>query len=370
MSQQLVSERLSVDSVEDAIELFYDRGWTDGDPVVPPTEKRIVEFLEYAGLEPEQVIGEIPERDRLITAEKLAINSVMAGCKAEYMPVLVAAVEAICHPDFKFNHIATLGSAWPLLIVNGPLGKELGFNSGMYLFSAAGNRPSSTVARAISLLLWNCAEARPDGIQRGQWGNPGRGHYCVAENEESSWDPLHVQLGFDRETSTVTALSTYPGPYQVYCQRTAAPELMLDSIVDAISTYDFSRGTYPLFIPPHFADVFIGFGWSKNDVRDYVFEKCMRSVAELKRRGLWGTHSSEFAGYAGIAHPVEPGDDQRFAHVFKSDEYDRIMFDDTSLLRRSDIYVIMGGGNAGPRLCFIAPYGVSTDPVTVAIRGK
>ncbi|MFQ6029404.1 MAG: hypothetical protein ACE5Q6_18155, partial [Dehalococcoidia bacterium] len=253
--------------------------------------------------------------------------------------------------------------------VNGPAGRDLRFNSGMYLLSAAGNRASSTVSRAISLLLWNCAEARPDGIQRGQWGNPGRGHYCISENEQTSWDPLHVQLGFNRFTSTVTAVSTYPGPYQVYCQRTSHPEFILDSIVDAISTYDFYRGTYVLFVPPHFVEIFERYRWTKKDVRDYVFENCRRSVADLKRRGIWGLHSSDFQGYAGVVQEVEPGDDQRYGYVFKPHEYDRTLFDDTTLLRRADIYVVVGGGNAGPRLCFLAPYGVSTDPVTKRVKG-
>jgi hypothetical protein len=369
MAKQLSSDRVQVDTLQAAIELYFERGWTDGHPVVPPTENKVMEFLDYAALEPDQVLGRIPERDRIVTAEKLAINAVMAGCRPEYMPVLVAAVEAICDPDFKFNHLATLGSAWPILIVNGPLGKELGFNNGMYLLSSAGNRASSTVARAISLLLWNCAEARPDGIQRGQWGNPGRGHYCIAENEETPWEPLHVQLGFQREVSTVTALSTYPGPYQVYSQR-PEPELMLASVADAIATYDFYRGTYVLFVPPHFVDIFVRHEWTKKDVRDYLFENCKRSVADLKRRGLWGLHSSQYQGYSGADQEVEPGDDQRFGYVFKPHEYDRILFDDTILFRRSDIYVVVGGGNAGPRLCFIAPYGVSTDPVTKAVRSR
>ena len=368
MVKELSSERIKVASLEEALEPYYERGWTDGLPVVPATENRVMDFLNYLNMEADQVLGEIPERDRVITAEKLVINAIMAGCKAEYMPVLVAAVEAICDPDYKFNHMATLGSAWPLFIVNGPMGRELGFNNGMYLLSAAGSRASSTISRAISLLLWNCAEARPDGIQRGQWGNPGRGHYCIAENEETPWEPLHVQLGFDRNTSTVTAVSTYPGPYQVYCQRTE-PELILDSIVDAISTYDFYRGTYILFVPPHFVDIFLRHEWTKKDLRDYLFENSKRSVADLKRRGLWGLHSSHFQGYTGAAQEVELGDEARFAYVFKPHEYDEILFDDTILLRRSDIYVVVGGGNAGPRLCFIAPYGVSTDPVTKAVRG-
>lgn len=367
MAQTLVSERLAVGSLDDAVELYFEKGWTDGLPVVPPTENKIMAFLDYAGLEPDVVLGEIPERDRAITAEKLAINAVMAGCKAEYMPILVAAVEAICDTDYKFNHLASLGSPWPLLIVNGPLGKELGFNSGMYVLGHSGHRANSTVARAISLLLWNCALARPDGIQRGQWGNPGRSNYCIAENEETAWEPLNTQLGFESGSTTVTVTSVYPGPYQLYCTRTE-PELILHSVADAIGTYDFYRGTYTLLVPPHFADIFDRQGWSKQDVRDYLFENTRRSVAELKHRGRWGIESSQFEGFGALSQEIEPGDDERFAYVFKPHEYDEMLFDDTALMRRSDIYVVVAGGNAGPRLCFLAPYGASTNPVTKEVR--
>jgi hypothetical protein len=367
MAQRLESDRLAVESLDEAIELYFEKGWTDGLPVVPPTQRKIMEFLAYVDLEPDAVLGEVPERDRVIAAEKLAINAVMAGCKAEYMPILVAAVEAICDPDFKFNHLASLGSPWPLLVVNGPLGKELGFNSGMYVLGHAGHRANSTVARAISLLLWNCALARPDGIQRGQWGNPGRANYCIAENEDTAWEPLHSQLGFKTGSTTVTAISVYPGPYQVNCQRTD-PELILESVSDAIATYDFYRGTYTLLVPPHFADIFSKQGWTKQQVRDHLFENTKRSVAELKRRGKWGMGSSQFQGFGAMKQEVEAGDEQRFGYVFKPHEYDEILFDDTALQRRSDIYVVVAGGNAGPRLCFLAPYGASTNPVTKEVR--
>ena len=202
----LTAEQIDVEDVYQAIELYYERGWTDGLPVVPPTEKRVRAFLDAAGLGPDDVLGEIPERDRVLRAELLAINAVMAGCRPEYMPVLVAATEGVTDPAYKFNHMASLGSPWPVFVVNGPLARTLRFNSGLSLFGPT-TRANATCARAMSLLLWNCAEARPDGIQRGQWGNPFRAVGFVAEDESTAWDPLHVTLGHARETTTVTAVS-------------------------------------------------------------------------------------------------------------------------------------------------------------------
>ena len=282
----LSAEQIDVEDVYQAIELYYERRWTDGLPVVPPTEKRVRQFLDAARLDPADVLGEVPERDRVLTAELLAINAVMAGCRPEYMPVLVAATEAVTDPAFKFNHLASLGSPWPVFVLNGPLGPALGFNSGLYLFGPAA-RANATCARAMSLLLWNCAEARPDGIQRGQWGNPFRAVGFVAEDESTAWDPLHVTLGHPREASTVTAVSAYPALQQLHCAR-STPEGLLDTVVDAMSTDEFFRGTYLLFVSPQHAAVFLEHGWSKRHVRDYVWARCRRSVAELKRRGTWG----------------------------------------------------------------------------------
>ncbi len=362
----LAAEQIDVEDAFQAIELYFERGWSDGLPVVPPTEKRVRAFLDCAALEPGKVLGEIPERDRVITAEHLAINAAMAGCRPEYMPVLVAAVEAVTDPAYKFNHMASLGSPWPLFVVNGPLGRDLGFNSGLYLFGP-GARANMTCARAISLLLWNCAEARPDGIQRGQWGNPFRAVGFVAEDETTAWDPLHVVLGHARETTTVTAISAYPGLQQLHCAR-SSPEGLLDTVVDAMSTDEFFRGTYTLFVSPQHAAVFTEHGWSKRDVRDTLWERCRRSVADLKRRGIWGVMADKPDAFADFTRDVLPGDEQRFVYLFKPTEYDRFMQSPSALERRADIYVVVGGGNAGIRMAYVVPYGVSTDPVTKPVR--
>jgi hypothetical protein len=362
----LSAEQLDVEDVYQAIELYYERGWTDGLPVVPPTEKRVRAFLDAAGLAPDDVLGEIPERDRVLRAELLAINAVMAGCRPEYMPVLVAATEAITDPAFKFNHMASLGSPWPVFVVNGPLARTLGFNSGLYLFGPT-TRANATCARAMSLLLWNCAEARPDGIQRGQWGNPFRAVGFIAEDESTAWDPLHVTLGHARETTTVTAVSAYPGLQQLHCAR-STPEGLLDTVVDAISTDEFFRGTYLLFVSPQHAAVFIQHGWTKRHVRAYLWTRCRRSVADLKRRGTWGVMADKPEGFADFSREVQPGDEERIVSLFEPNEYDRFMQAPGALERSADIYVIVGGGNAGIRMAYIVPYGVSSDAVTRAVR--
>jgi hypothetical protein len=361
----LTATQVDVDDVFEAIEVYYDRGWTDGLPVVPATEKRVRQFLDVAGLEPDQPLGEIPERDRIITAQHLAINAVMAGCRPEYMPVLVAAVEAITDPAYKFNHMASLGSPWPMFVVNGPRSRDLGFNSGLYLFGPT-TRANATCARAMSLLLWNCAEARPDGIQRGQWGNPFRAVGFVAEDESTAWDPLHVTLGFPREASTVTAISLYPGLHQLHCPR-STPEGLLDTVVDDLSTSEFFRGTYTLLVSPQHAAVFLEHGWSKRDVRDYLWERCKRSVADLKRRGTWGVMADKPDAFADFSRDVVVGDEARWVYLFKPTEYDRFMQAPGALERRADIYVVVGGGNAGIRIAYVVPYGVSTDPVTKVV---
>jgi hypothetical protein len=367
MSQKpLSAEQLDTGDVYQAIELYYERGWTDGLPVVPPTEKHVRACLDAAALEPDRVLGEIPERDRIITAELLAINAVMAGCLPAYMPVLVSAVEAITDPGYRFNHMASLGSPWPMFIVNGPLARELHFNAGLYLFGPT-TRANATCARAISLLLWNCAEAKPDGIQRGQWGNPLRAVGFIAEDESTPWDPLHVVLGHARETSTVTAVSLYPGLHQLHCAR-STPEGLLDTVVDDLSTGEFFRGTYTLFVSPQHVAVFAEHGWTKRHVRDYLWARCRRSVADLKRRGTWGVMADRPEGFADFTRDIEPGDEQRFVHLFEPNEYDRFMQSPGALERRADIYVVVGGGNAGIRLAYVVPYGVSSDPVTKPVR--
>lgn len=366
--------RLSIsdlESFETLMELGWENGWTDGHPIVPPVQEWVQRFLDYAHLKPDDVIGTIPERDRIITAEKLAVNAVMAGCKPEYMPVLVAATEAVCDPGFKFNHLASLASPCPLYIVNGPIVKQLGINAHMYCFGP-GARPNATIGRAMSLLLLNCAEARTGGIQRGCWGNPVRYGACVGEIEDAGWEPLHVQLGFAREESTVTAISVVPpSPGNSSCV-TLDPEAMAAILAQSIAELtDFRKGTFPVFLSPLLVESFVKHGWSKDDVKRYVVDHCRRSVAELKRRGRWGVGAPAFEKFIGDArtYTVEPGDEERYVYLFKDqEEYNRLNFRASELAHKNDIYLVVAGGDAGGRMAIFDHYSSSTDPVTKRIR--
>ena len=192
MSEPLTSTRYSMADLEEAMEFPYRAGWTDGLPVVPPTEERVAAFLEANRYAPGDVIATVSERDKVITAEKVAINAVMAGCLPEYMPVLVAALEAMTDKRYEFNHLASLGSPWPIFIVNGPYAKKIGLYSGMYLFGP-GHRPNLTIARGMSLILRNCAGAKIEDIAHLVSGQRGKVVYEQGDPDYGIWSAGMVQ---------------------------------------------------------------------------------------------------------------------------------------------------------------------------------
>lgn len=362
----LTSDRIEVADPLEAIEYFYRENMTDGLPVVPPTEARVQEFVDYVGLSPEYEVGEVTERARVITVEKLAINAIMAGCLPEYMPVLIAAAEALCDPTFKFNHLASLGSPWPLLIVSGPIVTTLNMNHGMYLFGS-GNRANATMGRAMSLLLWNCCELRPDAIQRGQLGNPHRYSFCIAENPDTAWQGLNEWEGYSRETSTVTVFSGY----HLCMARTecSVARGILAPLVNAISRHEFSPGCYVVTIPPNLEALLVEQGWTKRQIRDYLFENCKRTVKDLKQDARWGRLTSNFVGDLKDLTPVEPGDEDRWVYLFKENPgLDPSVFHEGALSRRADILIVAAGGDAGMTIGFYQPYSQSTTPVTKSIN--
>ena len=185
------------DSALEAIERCYELGWTDGLPVVPPTEARVAEFIERAGKLSGEVVGELPERRREITVGKIAANAVMAGCLPEYMPVVITATAAMLDPVFNLvGPSSSMGGSAILTIVNGPVIRELNINARNNLFGP-GNRANATIGRAIRLILMNACAAIPGVFDRSVIGHPGKYTYCIAEAEtETHWTPLHVERGF------------------------------------------------------------------------------------------------------------------------------------------------------------------------------
>ena len=169
--RSLTSKRLEFASADEAIESYLERGWTDGLPVVPPTPVRVGDFLEYSGRPPSEIIGAEPTKGRVITAEKVAINAVMAGCLPEYGPVVLAAVEALCKPSFNLHAItvSTAGAA-VLVAVNGPAASETGLNSGVSLFGP-GHRANATIGRAVRLAIGNVTGAAPGVLDKATLGH-------------------------------------------------------------------------------------------------------------------------------------------------------------------------------------------------------
>ena len=169
---------------DDPIELAYEAGWTDGLPVVPPTKEKVNRFVDKIDCPPDELIGEIPPKGGRATIEKIATNAVMAGCLPEHLPVVIAAIEALLMPRFNLasvqcsTHIAT-----PLVIVNGPIAKELCMNWGINCFGQ-GNRANATIGRAVKLVLTNLGGALPGDEDRATFGHPGKYTYCIAENGE------------------------------------------------------------------------------------------------------------------------------------------------------------------------------------------
>jgi hypothetical protein len=347
-----VTGREAADPVA-AIEFCYHQGWTDGLPVMPPTDERVGAFLGGLKRDRDEVLGGVPERRRFVTVEQVAANAVMAGCLPEYAPVVVAAVEAILQPQFNLvGPSASLGGAAILLIVNGPVVEQLQINCRNNLFGP-GTRANATIGRAVRLVLMNTCGAIPGLFDRSCLGHPGKYTYCIGENEaESPWLPLHVERGCAAGTSAVTVFAC-EGPRQVRNGLSQTPEGVLTTIADAMSSLGTSlttsgsvgstssgtrQGEITIVIAGEHTQTISTHGWSKSDIRRYLAEHARRTVAELKRGG-------------GLAGAVAAGDEQRSIAVVE---------------RPEDIMIVAAGGQEGAISAVIPSWGpkVSSTAVT------
>jgi hypothetical protein len=192
----LKSRRIEIGSEEDEQEAMFARGWSDGLPLVPPTEERALRMLDGTARDPQEVVGLVPPDLAPATVEKIAVNAVMAGCKPEYLPVVLAAVEAVLEEQFAMHGVlATTMFVGPVIVVNGPIRRRIGMNAkGNAL--GQGNRANAAIGRALQLVIRNIGGGRPQEVDRATLGNPGKYTYCFAEDEEgSSWEPLSVERG-------------------------------------------------------------------------------------------------------------------------------------------------------------------------------
>ncbi len=343
MTTDLLSKRHSVDDLTQAIDLCFEKGWTDGLPVVPPTEPRVRAMLDAAGLEPRREIAFITNRQVAVTAEKVAVNAVMAGCKPEYMPVVVAAIEGIADPRWGYHGPATsTGSAAVLMIVNGPIAQALEFNSGDNLFGP-GWRANATVGRAVRLVMRNVIGTLPGKLDRATLGHPGKYTYVMAENEtDSPWTPLHVERGCRPEESAVTVMAAL-APHQFYNQLSNTAAGVLTTLCDAMRNPGMAgQPNYCVVLAGEHMRTIAAEGWSKADIRKFVFENSKNSVAHLKRTGR-------------LPGAVKPEDESALRPL---------------VMTPDDILVVAAGGRAGSFSCYIPGWGsrTSSQAVTVVIK--
>src|ERR1700722_4698260 len=234
-------------------ELYHSNGWTDGLPIVPPMREAVAACLDWAMMAPGQLVGIEPVREVAITAEKLAINAVMAGCLPMHFPVVVTAFAAMLQEEFLLHGAtASTGGCAVFIVLNGPIRREIG---AVGTFNALGNsdRATSVIGRAIRLALINVLEVRPGGIDRSTLGHPGKYSLCVAEDEDdTAWLPLSVQRGLPPEVSAVTVLAA-GSPRQIMNEWTTNPEEILETFAAEMRAnmrhYSIHPGNYAIVIP-------------------------------------------------------------------------------------------------------------------------
>jgi hypothetical protein len=285
-------------SMSDINDYFDQQGWTDGLPIIPPTEDLVSGMLEASPAPAEQVLGRLPPRNGTVTVEKVAINAVMAGCRPAHFPVVLAAVKAVLQPQFNAGAITTTtGGAAPVVIVSGPITGRIGIHSGTAVLGS-GHRANATIGRALRLTMRNLGGATADTMEKSTHGWPGKYTMCFAENAvRNPWEPLHVELGFAPDTSIVVVVASR-GIITIVeaSQETGLGDLeTLASSMrgEGISGYSYqARGASPVVVlgPEHAAEIAAA-GFGRKAVKEYIFQHARMPLGQLRDRGHWGARS-------------------------------------------------------------------------------
>jgi hypothetical protein len=272
-------------------EFFREQQWSDGLPIIPPTLERVEAFLQYTDRAPDEPIAILPQANLAAMPWNIAANAVMAGCRPEHMPILIAAVEAIGDEAYNLNNIGTTWGVLPFLLVNGPIVEQLGLENGGQLISKG---PNPALGRALGLIVKNIAGYQPGDNYMGTFGYPLC--FALAENEaENPWEPYHVEQGFDPNVSTVTAGATVnwgwpPSPYDT-ADKTAAQSALEFLRVDITKKPCLPRlaergpqgfrNMITLLLAPPVAKSLAAAGYSKQDIKNYLYENAKVPVSEL-----------------------------------------------------------------------------------------
>lgn len=332
MKDQVVPEEMDVGDWQDAVDLFFDKGWTDGLPIIPPTEGLVAGLL--AGVperDPDEIIGTVPPRWAQATVRICAVNAAMAGCLPEYMPILLAAVEAVLEPSFNLGGIqATTHCATPLIVASGPNLKSLGINAGHNVMGQ-GFRANATIGRALRLIMINVGGGKPGETDLAALGTPGKFGFFLAENDEASpWEPYRVEHGFDADDTIVAAFSA-EGPHSVtnhVATDTFGIGISIASCMSSLGSNNaYGMGEVVVVVGPEHAEFFQKEKWSKDDLRLYLYQKARNTISDLMFRQRYG----------------------RFYNRMWPKWFDRSRDDERVpvVVRPDDIHIFVAGGPAG-----------------------
>lgn len=310
---------------------FYEEKWTDGFPIVPPTEEAVQWMLAGTDRDPEEVVCEVAPANGKATIRNIAINSVMAGAQPSYLPVIIAALEALTDPLFASDPTSvwglsgmqsTTGPITPLIIVNGPVSKQIGIASGRGCFSR-GHRANATIGRAVRLIMTNTGMSHVELNDMKCQGSSHEFTFCVAENEDhpvfhstqNSWNPLHVERGFAITANVVTVMASWP-PVNFEDTKHCSPEI-LTAVVDTMATRGQEPYTiyweYVLILSSTHAQCLADAGWSKDDIRKFIYANAVMP---------WGRYKQQYPGLMAmqpswIKHTM---DDSTAVHIFAGPE--------------------------------------------------
>jgi hypothetical protein len=339
----------------DELEIWFDKGVTDGLPVVPPTRERVERMLDGTARDRTDLVGEVAPNYGGATVEKIAINAVMAGCQPVYLPVVLAAVEAACAPAFNLHGMSTSTHfSAPLIVLNGPIRTRVALNCSFGVFGP-GHRANATIGRALRLVMINIGGAKPGETSMSTFGHPGRYTYCIGEHEEASpWPPYHTERGFSAAESTLT-LFAGEGPHGISDHASRTARELAGSIGWSMAGLWNARH-FPLYshtmlvVGPEHARTFAEDGWSKADLKRHLHQ-----TIRLPYRALQPDADSGEGTNLRFARDREPGPDELIPK-FPSVE---------------EIHVVVSGGTAG-RFSMAIPGWLGTkngsSPVTVPIR--
>ena len=336
-------------SFYDAIEFFYQKPWSDGMPIIPPTQERVEQMLRGTRHDAGEEIGLVPPTFESLTVRRIAEHAVMAGAKPEYMPVLIGAMRAVLDEQLNMHGVqTTIHGVAPLLIVNGPYAKTIGINGDRGCLGP-GFRANTTIGRTVRLILYNIGGGHP-AASFSCFGSPARYSYCIAENEaDSPWEPLSVTRGFKADDNVVTVVQC-DAPQLVHDDANDDPERLHVAITDCMANFGgmnaYRATDMVVVLAPDIADNFAKAGMSKTDVHRLLSAKAGKRVGDLKRGGLW--REERLNRYV---TKVDPHDDNCWVPTIQE---------------ASRLFLVVAGGRPGATVAVMHGWNETTRGVSVA----